>query len=84
MVDVDDESIPLQLVLPLLYCTRYFVIGRSLEGAFQVTLIAGLPDLTVLVRLGVFTLEGTVSKTRYGETSITRQFENSSLMFMAD
>ena len=82
MVDVDDTSIPLQLVLPLLYCTRYFVIGRSLEGAFQVTLIAGLPDLTVLVRLGGFTLEGTVSKTRYGETSIT--CHNSSQMFMAD
>ena len=62
MVDVVVTTSVLLLVPRFTYCTWYVVMGRSLEGAVQVTLIAGLPELTALVRLGGFTLEGTVSE----------------------
>ena len=62
MVDVDVTCIVLELELPfLLYCTSYVVIILSLEGAVQVTLRAGLPELAALVRTGGLTLVGTVS-----------------------
>ena len=63
MADVDVTCIVLELELPfLLYCTSYVVIILSLEGAVQVTLRAGLPELAALVRTGGgFTLVGTVS-----------------------
>ena len=64
MVDVDVTSFVLQLVLPLiLYSTWYLILGCSPASAVQVTPRAGLPEVTVLVRLGGFTLEGTVSET---------------------
>ena len=60
MVDVDVTNFVLELVLLLLlYCTWYLVMGRSLEGAVQVTLRAGLRELTALVRTGGTTCEGT-------------------------
>ena len=63
MVGGDVTCIVVELVLPLLlYCTWYLVMGRSLEGAVQVTLRAGLPELAAFTRVGGgFTLVGTVS-----------------------
>ena len=60
---VDFTSLVIQLVLPrLLYCTWYLVMRRSLEGAVQVTLRAGLPELAALVRTGGPTCAGTEHK----------------------
>ena len=64
MVDVDVTSVVFQLVLSrILYSTWYLRLGCSPASAVQVTIRAGLPEDTVLVRLGGFTLEGTVSET---------------------
>ena len=66
MMDVDVAAFHIQTVLPLvLYRTWYLVMGRSLEGAVQLIVRAGLPECTALVRLGGFTLEGAVSENRY-------------------
>ena len=63
MVDVDVTSVVFQLVLPLiLYSTWYLILGCSPAIAVQVTIRAGLPEDTVLVRLGGLPPEGTVSE----------------------
>ena len=63
MVDVDVTSVVFQPALPLiLYSTWYLRLRCSPAIAVQVTIRAGPPEDTVLVRLGGLTLEGTVSE----------------------
>ena len=63
-MDVDTTFFGIQLVPPLiLYPTSYLVMGRSLEGVVQVTLRAGLLELTALVRTGGAACEGTEHRT---------------------
>ena len=63
MVDVDATTFELQPVASLIvYSTWYLRLGCSPASAVQVTIRAGPPEDTVLVRLGGFTLEGTVSE----------------------
>ena len=59
VVDVDVASLVTQLSTLLLCCTWYLVMGMSLSGVVQVTLRAGLPELTALVRTRGPTCEGT-------------------------
>ena len=69
--------LPHEVVPLLLYCTLYWEMGTSLWGAVQYTLRLGLPFLTALDRVTLFTWEGALhieiwneaDKTPFDDTS---------------
>ena len=59
-------SLPHEVVPLLLYCTWYSEMARSVWGMVQVTLKAGVPDTSVLVKKTPVTLEGAVQEILQG------------------